>query len=77
MILYHAVNSYQLLVFILHKKIYYPHTPAYILISHGIIEKYPNYTDMLADFSDVLLCDLHIKLSAGESFQIGTKKYYD
>jgi len=77
MILYHAVSSYQLLVLLLHKKKFYPDTPCVILISNWLVDKFPNYRELLASFQQILICNPHIVLSKGESFQSGTKKYYD
>lgn len=53
MILYHAVSSYQLLVLLLHKKKFYPDTPCVILISNWLVDKFPNYRELLASFQQI------------------------
>lgn len=58
MVLYHAVSTYQLLEFIIHKVVREIDNEAAIIISNDIIRRYPNYQIMLAPyFKKILVYD--------------------
>lgn len=68
MVLYHAVSTYQLLCFIVHKLTFHQQDKCIILVSHGIREKFPQY-EHLSRFFDIVIHYKHFII-------VGSQTYY-
>lgn len=67
MILYHAVSTYQLLEFILHKNTEESNSEAAIIIASDIVRRYPNYDEILNKyFTEIFVYNNGISVSLFE-----------